>query len=212
MADKITTKKIKEANDKYFKSLYLDDNGNAYIVLGNTYPIKDELKAAGAHFKPYLGWYFDHVAYDYPIQKIERDDFMDDISMIDIADEEVPDETYVFLFHVDEDKCRKLVKKIQEEYRKATTEPSHSQWVGEVGEKIDKELKLEFSHPFISSFTGDPMCVYKFVDEFGNIYTWITNDRSDLKDGYSYNIKGTIKNHSEYRDEKQTVLTRCRYN
>ena len=211
MASEITTQKIREANDKYFKSLHLDSNGNAYIVLGNTYPIKDELKAAGAHFKPYLGWYFDHVAYDYPTQKIKRDDFMDDISMADIVNGEVSDETDVFLFHVDETKCSELVKKIQDEYRKATTKPSFSQWVGEVGDKINKELKLQSTHPFISSFTGDPMCVYKFVDEFENIYTWITSDKADLKDGYTYNIRGTIKNHSEYKDEKQTVLTRCKY-
>lgn len=212
MADKVTKRKVRETNEKYFKSLYLDMNGNAYIVLGNTYPIKDELKAAGAHFKPGLGWYFDHVSYDYPTQKIERDDFMSNFSMADLMiDVEDADPTEVLLYHYDEGRARDFVKEIQDKYRKANTKPSNSQWVGEVGDKIEKELKLEDSHPFISSFTGDPMCVYKFVDEFGNVFTWITSDRENLVDGGTYEVKGTIKNHSEYRDEKQTVLTRCKY-
>ena len=214
MASTVTVEQIREINKNRFKSLHLDERGNAYIVLGNTYPIKDELKAAGAYFKPYFGWYFDHMSFDYPVQKIRKEDFMDSISAADIvtdADFGNADPSDLIVYYLDENKAKEYVKQIQDEYKKATKKPSRSQWTGEVGEKIEKELKLQSIHPFISSFTGDPMCVYKFTDNFENIFTWITSDRDNLIEGNFYNVKGTIKNHSEYDDEKQTVLTRCKY-
>ena len=214
MASTVTVERIREINRDRFKSLHLDERGNAYIVLGNTYPIKDELKAAGAYFKPCFGWYFDHMSYDYPVQKIRKEDFMDSVSAADIvkdADFGNADPSELIVYYLNEDKAKNLVQQIQGDYKKANTKPSRSRWVGDVGEKIEKELKLQSTHPFISSFTGDPMCVYKFVDEFENVFTWITSDRSDLEEGNYYTVKGTIKNHSEYNDEKQTVLTRCKY-
>ena len=86
-----------ETNAKFFSSMGLDKEGNAYIVLGNTYPIKDELKAKGARFNPILGWYFDNKPYDYPSEILERNSYM----------VKLPNDTYT----IDWSKAEKEVKK-----------------------------------------------------------------------------------------------------
>ena len=54
-------------------------------------------------------------------------------------------------------------------------------------------------------------------DAAGNVYTWKTANNIGYEDAEGvwqkpeeFTIKGTVKEHSEYRGEKQTVLTRCK--
>ena len=57
-------------------------------------------------------------------------------------------------------------------------------------------------------------------DADGNTFTWKTGntlyiptgdgDFDVANNGDTVVLKGTIKEHSEYKDEKQTVLTRCK--
>jgi hypothetical protein len=51
--------------------------------------------------------------------------------------------------------------------------------------------------------------IFKFLDSKGNIFIWRTGS-ADLEEGKTYTIKGTIKEHTEYKSEKQTHLTRCK--
>jgi len=81
-----------------------------------------------------------------------------------------------------------------------------SQWVGNIKNKIESKMFLEK----ISSFGGcyGEIFIYKFIDGDGNIFIWKTSDKN-IEKGW-YNIKGTIKEHKEYKSEKQTILTRCK--
>ena len=45
-------------------------------------------------------------------------------------------------------------------------------------------------------------------DSKGNVFTWSTG--KSLNEGSTYLIKGTVKEHSEYKDTKQTTITRCK--
>lgn len=91
-----------------------------------------------------------------------------------------------------------------------------SQHIGEIGDKI--EIKATFIKTAwfeVPSFGGwgtDTMHIHTFKDESGNVLIWKTTKGLPLniEEGDSINLKGTIKEHSEYKDEKQTVLTRCR--
>ena len=49
--------------------------------------------------------------------------------------------------------------------------------------------------------------IFKIVDTDGNIYTWKTS--GGIADG-TETIVGTVKAHNEYRNVKQTELTRVR--
>lgn len=52
---------------------------------------------------------------------------------------------------------------------------------------------------------------HKFIfnDSDGNVLLWSTTSSQDLEEGKSYLIKGTVKEHTEYKNVKQTIITRC---
>ena len=50
--------------------------------------------------------------------------------------------------------------------------------------------------------------MYKFIDIEGNVFIWITSCYIDMDKRIK--LRGTIKEHSEYNNVKQTVLTRCK--
>ena len=54
--------------------------------------------------------------------------------------------------------------------------------------------------------------IYKFADENGNTIVWKTSKClcDELQQESYYTIKGTVKEQSEYKGDKQTVLTRCK--
>lgn len=66
-------------------------------------------------------------------------------------------------------------------------------------------------HTYETHFTyyGELNFIYKFKDQNDNTIIWKTSNK-DLEEGKTYRIKGTIKEHSEYDGDKQTVLTRCK--
>ena len=101
---------------------------------------------------------------------------------------------------------------------------ARSQYFGEIGQRIEREFTLVHSHHFeVPSFAGfgmDSKYIHILQDEDGNTFTWKTTKSIYIPNGdYTFNVaekgdkvtlKGTIKAHSEYKDEKQTELTRCK--
>lgn len=97
-----------------------------------------------------------------------------------------------------------------------------SNFVGNIGDKIQFDIK---TWNIISNFETayGTTFIYKFTDNKNNVYVWFTNSRPDNKEyidkdgNYKYRtydlktIKGTIKGHNEYKGEKQTILTRCKF-
>ena len=98
-----------------------------------------------------------------------------------------------------------------EEENKRKNELDTITYYGEVGNKI-KDIKVtgrcvagydtQFGYTYI----------YKFKDDEGHIFIWKTTKDIDTDDEGIFvgQIAGTIKEHSEYAGEKQTVLTRCK--
>ena len=89
-----------------------------------------------------------------------------------------------------------------------------SQHVGHIGDKVEVKGTYVRSGSWEQrSFGGwgtDTMYVHTFKDADGNVFTWKTQKSLGLNYGDMVDVKGTIKNHSEYKDEKQTELTRCK--
>jgi len=50
---------------------------------------------------------------------------------------------------------------------------------------------------------------YLFEDEDGNVIVWKASSSHDMIEGKKYCVKGTIKEHSEYKNIPQTLITRC---
>jgi hypothetical protein len=89
-----------------------------------------------------------------------------------------------------------------------------SQYIGEIGEKVDIDVVLEkrawFDIPSFRGFGMDTMHVYTFRNEHGDAIVWKTTTPLEYEDGEELQLKGSVKEHSEYADEKQTIVTRCR--
>ena len=102
----------------------------------------------------------------------------------------------------------------EEEERRERERKAKSQYVGEIGDKIDLDVVLEkrawFEVKSFSGFGTETMHVYTFRDDHGNALVWKTTSGTDAEAGTTVHLKGTIKEHTEYNEEKQTVLTRCR--
>lgn len=108
--------------------------------------------------------------------------------------------------------AERLAKEAEERERLA--KKAISQFVGQIGDKIDLDVILEkrawFEIPSFRGFGTDTMHVYTFRDAKGNALVWKTTSGTSAETGSRVHLKGTIKDHSEYDDEKQTVLTRCK--
>ena len=85
-----------------------------------------------------------------------------------------------------------------------------SEWVGEVGKRIDIDVESVISIcSWSNSFDGynvNTTFLYKIIDVNGNVFIWKTQKVLDNVNA----IKGTVKEHSDYKGIKQTVLTRCK--
>ncbi len=84
-----------------------------------------------------------------------------------------------------------------------------SEYVGEIKERLEFEAEVTGVYG-TEGFYGHTDIV-KFKDADRNLFTWFASDYTDLERGDRISIKGTIKKHDEFRDIKQTVLTRCKF-
>ena len=89
-----------------------------------------------------------------------------------------------------------------------------SQYVGQLGEKVEVKGTYirsgSWQQPSFRGYGTTTMYIHTFKDSYGNVFTWKTQNGLDLNYGEPVDVKGTVKNHSEYKDEKQTELTRCK--
>lgn len=90
-----------------------------------------------------------------------------------------------------------------------------SQHVGVVGDKLTNISARLYGYNAIDGRYGTTI-IYKFICDAGNIYNWFSSGGIEgLGAAAATNqqrviLAGTVKNHNEYRDEKQTILTRCK--
>lgn len=187
--------KAPETNAKFFGKMGMSAEGKAWLVLGNTFEIKDQLKADGAKFNNLLGWHFDHADNGYACCEIS-------IEQIGEKDEN----TYVWQLFEDW-----FVMQTVKEIKDANAPKTDSEYIGSVGDKLELNAKYLQCHTFETHYTyyGELNYIYVFAVD-GNTVTWKTTKWLDLEEGNDYQIKGTVKEHKEYRGDKQTVLTRCK--
>lgn len=83
-----------------------------------------------------------------------------------------------------------------------------SNYVGNIGDKIQKELTLtnKFGYDTIYGYT----LIYLFKDVEGNVYKWTTKSGVEMEVGETKTIKASIKAHDEYKGEKQTTILRIK--
>lgn len=108
------------------------------------------------------------------------------------------------------------LRKEEEEREKARikAQKAISQYVGNVGEKISIKCSFESTawFDFKMGWKEERMFIHTFKDVNGNKLVWKTTSRGflNLNNGEPVNLTGTVKEHSEYKEEKQTSLIRCK--
>lgn len=93
------------------------------------------------------------------------------------------------------------IKKHQE------TDNSEVGYVGEIGEKLEMELK-SLENKWVETYYG-MSCMNKFVSPEGNILIWWTTKEVKTEGTYE-KMKFTIKDQKMFREEYQTIITRAK--
>ena len=83
-----------------------------------------------------------------------------------------------------------------------------NEFLGEVGSKISAQVKVA-NIVYLSGRFGTTSLVM-MEDEKGNSVKWFASSNPDVQIGDSFVIKGTVKEHSNYKGINQTMLTRCK--
>lgn len=95
---------------------------------------------------------------------------------------------------------------------KAAQEPEkpESKHVGTVKERVELNLKIERISYFDSQYGYNTVTTWVFtmVDENGNCFLYKGSKHLNRREGDSIKLKATIKEHSEYKGRKQTVIQR----
>jgi hypothetical protein len=163
-----------------------------YRVVGNTFDIKDQLKELGCKFKPSVGWYAPAALEGYECQRLTEKDVLKENVFIEWKDKEEVEPLWI--------------------ERNRAAEESPSQWVGQVGDRID--ITVTIDRVFESQFQRNggwygttTSYMYLMHDEAGNVYKWSTSKCYNEKE--TYHFRATVKDHADYKGIKQTVITRA---
>lgn len=178
-------------------------SGKIYVVtLEDTFSVKDELKAAGAHFDYAVGWYFSSAPTALPVVELTKEECF----------EQSGEGLLVWKEGLDALIASKMPKEEESEY------------IGQVGDKVQltATYKKMFSYETHFTYHGETNYIHQFETEDGNIIVWKTSCTIETVDedgcykpiptGSKVALKGSIKAHEEYKGKKQTILTRCKVN
>lgn len=92
----------------------------------------------------------------------------------------------------------------------AAARNTDSDWIGEEGERVEREVVLKDVKEFPDSW--NPGCIrrmYKMVDADQNILVWWTGSaKLANKKGERFVMRGTVKKHGDFKGTKQTTVNR----
>lgn len=207
-------KTAEERTAQFFEENGFGPDGRVFIVLGNTYPIKEELKAKGARYHEFLGWHFAEPVEGYPLLECNPQTV---IGEYDNSKGEHVVATLLRMCSTGE-LCWQFrwelygpwLKRIRYEYLHRDVQGAG--YVGTVGERRAFDLKVTKIVNYDSRYT-DYDGFYQliiFEDREKHVFIWRTATLPDIEVDEEIKLVGTIKEHSEYCGTKQTVLTRCR--
>lgn len=182
-------KRKSEALGRWLKWNGFDPYGDTFIVYGNTYPIKDDLKADGYKFSKELMWHGPRavcVPEDCFVERINWTDvykWNDELGRMEITEE-----------------GRKFLNDI-------FSKNALGIYIGEIGERL-RDVPVIFEKMITFDGKYGESHVYKFNSEGAQI-SWFTTCIKDLEEGARYTLTGTVKKHEIYGNVKTTYLNRC---
>ena len=165
------------------------EKGFIWLFKGETYANLDWFRASPCRYTRVWGWYLpsdiempDPIPVDVEPVKLEWAD-------VSLDEQLIP-----------EDQIVKVVEGL-------LYDAGESRYIGKVGDRL--EFDATCTRATINQGAYGISYFYVFEDSEGNVYTWGTSARC-LDEGASYHIRGTVKDHTSFRNTQQTVLTRCK--
>ena len=184
---------FQENKKKWLSKNGFNENETTWIITGDSYSIKDELKENNFIYDSVLRWHKATKDENYADRLIE-------VKLSDIAEWSAWGQAHFT------SEAKKFIDNLL-----AETQPQvDSNWIGEVGEKI-KDIKVQLTRKYsFETKYGFSTC-FNFADEDGNVLVWFTSTIQDIEQGQWLKIKyATIKKLDTYKDVKQTILTRAK--
>ena len=188
------TAELPQTKTRWYENNNFNSQGETFLFLGDTYAMKEDIKAAGGSFNGILGWHIDHEVEGYQFLKVTAEE---------VAYESLH-EGWVLSFEV----AGNLKDRCKAEYDRLNgVKPS--EFVGQVGDKLELELTYLSQATFESTY--GTTFVHTFKDANDNVFVWKTgsplgfehkNSWEAVQQGTKLSLKGTIKAHSEYRGTK----------
>lgn len=162
--------------------------GKIYVVTGNTYEIREELREAGAKYRGGINWYFLEKQDRYPTIELSYEE------CLNIYPE------YGTMSWKDLTEVQAVLNS------KIPTEEDPSQYVGQVGERLDLVVTFKKRSTYeIPSYAGwgtDTVGINVFRDDAGNCFIWkSTSAFFSIAEGSQVRLRGTVKEHSDYITE-----------
>lgn len=198
-------KDASKVNAEWCKRNGFSEDFKTWVILGETYSIKEDLKAAGAKWSNLIGWHLPEKPEAWPSFELagdqvirEEEDYKYTVLDFDFAGRVDWTNYYSAL--------SAYVKTFQDAYLNSS---AAGEYVGQVGTRATFSLTYDDYRAF-SGFRDNATFIYMFHDKDGNSVIWKTTNYQELTSGSEYTITGTVKEHAEYRGRKQTSLTRCK--
>ena len=195
-------------NAQFYENYGFDENGIVYVALGDTYKIKDRLKELGYRYDGVLGWHGS-----------VNTDICPTLALKCVEIYKKREDNTFCSFYVDD---KAFEQKIKDANLNLETKDGESDFVGEVGKRLELTLTINREFTFESHFgyRTQENSIYLMSDTDGNVFTWKTaggiaclNEKGRWEwanVGDKVVLKGTVKEHEVYKGVKQTVLTRCK--
>lgn len=183
---------VDHSSDPYYKpqkEVLGFTKGYITIFKGDTYSEIEWFRASIARYARWWGWYIistEEVPADLP----------EGITPVQLPWELVGQE----------DGKLKPEHLVKEAVESIIYDESESEYVGSIGERLDLYLTVERAIELDGAYGRSTMHIMR--DDCGNLFVWTTAAKS-WSAGTEHHIKGAVKDHRTYKNEKQTVLTRC---
>lgn len=170
-------------------------DGITYMVSGNTFEIKDILKARGFFYDKLLNW---HIA-DETLIPADRKAIRVEFDTIFDWNCQTKKVSY-------KEDAAAVIESIL-----YPPEENAGGYVGEIGEKLSGIAAIiEEKHGFESHYGYS--FVVTFKDDDNNRYVWYSKSAAaeNAPIGKRIVLSGTVKDHKTYKNKMQTILTRCK--
>lgn len=198
------------------KSNWFENNGFdpekrvTYVIVGeDTYSIKDILKEAGFKYNKVMGWHgpapIDVSEYGCHCCKVRFEDVGEEASLEELraANGGVMPKNYQNLRFGFKAGCVDFMRNLRSKFIHV-----YSKFYDcKAGDRVEVLCRVTNKSTFNSTYGQTN--IYNFVTDDDCLFVWFTKKELDIPMGSEVTLKGTVKELKRYRDNAQTVVTRC---